>query len=91
VANTRSAEKQYRQSVRRRARNMHVKTNLRTQVRKVREAFTAGDGEKTKAELKNAIRTISKAASKGVIHKGQASRRIARLQKAAARSATPKA
>ena len=44
-----------------------------------------------KQELTAAIRQISKAASKGVIHKRQASRRIARLSKAAAHPPAAKA
>ena len=83
MANTRSAEKANRQSQKHRARNAHVMSTLRTTVRKVREAAAGSDAAKTKQELAAAIRAISKAASKGVIHKAQASRRISRLTKAA--------
>ena len=41
------------------------------------------DGAATKTELLQAIRLIAKAATKGVIHKSQADRRISRLTKAA--------
>ena len=84
VANTRSAEKQNRQALKHRIRNAHVLSTLRTSVRKFREAAAAGDAAKTKEELAAAVRQIAKAASKGVIHKAQASRRIARLSKTAA-------
>ena len=83
MANTRSAEKANRQSQKHRARNAHVLSTLRTSVRKVREATAGSDASKTKQELTDAIRQISKAASKGVIHKAQAARRISRLTKAA--------
>jgi small subunit ribosomal protein S20 len=83
VANTRSAEKQNRQSQKHRARNAHVLSTLRSGVRKFREALATGDAAKTKEELSEAVRLIAKAASKGVIHKAQASRRISRLTKAA--------
>jgi small subunit ribosomal protein S20 len=83
VANTKSAEKQNRQAHKHRARNSHVMSTMRSSVRKFRETATAGDAGKTAEELKAAIRQISKAASKGVIHKAQASRRIARLTKSA--------
>ena len=83
MANTKSAEKQNRQSQKHRARNQHVMSTLRTSVRKFREAAAGADAAKTKDELHAAIRQISKAASKGVIHKAQASRRISRLAKAA--------
>ena len=91
MANTRSAEKANRQSQKHRARNAHVMSGLRTSVRKFREAHAAGDATKVKDELKAAVKTIAKAASKGVIHKGQAARRISRLSKAATTPAAPPA
>ncbi len=87
MANTRSAEKQNRQAQKHRARNTHVLSTVRTSVRKVREAVAAGDAAKTKEELTDAVRQIAKAASKGVIHKRQAARRIARLSRAASQAA----
>lgn len=87
MANTRSAEKQNRQAHKHRIRNTHVLSTLRTSVRKFREAAASGDAGKIKQELSAAIRQIAKAASKGVIHKGQAARRISRLSKAAAHPA----
>jgi small subunit ribosomal protein S20 len=84
VANTKSAEKQNRQAIKHRARNQAITSAVRTQVRKLREALAAGDAAKTKEELTAAVRAISKAASKGVIHKAQADRRISRLSKAVA-------
>jgi small subunit ribosomal protein S20 len=83
VANTRSAEKQNRQAHKHRARNQQVLSSLRSSVRKFREAAAAGDGAKVKTELAAAVKQIAKAASKGVIHKAQAARRISRLNKAA--------
>jgi len=89
VANTRSAEKQNRQTQKHRIRNAHVLSTLRTSVRKFREAAAAGDLDKSRQELARAVRQIAKAASKGVIHKAQASRRISRLTKAATQVALP--
>jgi small subunit ribosomal protein S20 len=89
VANTRSAEKQNRQAIRHRARNQAITSAVRTQVRKFREALATGDAGRTKSELSAAIRAISKAASKGVIHKAQAARRISRLSKSATHPPAP--
>ena len=89
MANTKSAEKQNRQAIRHRARNQAITSALRTQVRKFREALAAGDAGRTTSELTEAVRAISKAASKGVIHKAQASRRISRLTKAASQVPPP--
>jgi len=90
VANTKSAEKQNRQAQKHRARNQGITSAVRTQVRKFREALAAGDAARTKTELTSAIRAIARAASKGVIHKAQASRRIARLSRSAIATAAPK-
>lgn len=91
MANTRSAEKANRQSQKHRIRNTHVLSTLRTSVRKFREAAASTDAGKTKEELAAAIKQIAKAASKGVIHKAQASRRISRLTKAANAKPAPAA
>ena len=88
MANTRSAEKQNRKAQKNRLRNAHVLSTLRTSVRKFREAAASGDAQKTRQELAAAVRQIAKAASKGVIHKGQAARRISRLTKAASNRPT---
>ncbi|MBS2023486.1 MAG: 30S ribosomal protein S20 [Deltaproteobacteria bacterium] len=83
MANTKSAQKQNRQSIKRRARNAAGTSALRTEVRKFRETLEGSDAAKTATDLKGAIKAINKAASKGLIHKAQASRRISRLSKAA--------
>ena len=91
MANTKSAEKQNRQATKHRARNSSITSALRTEVRKFRETLEGSDTPKTAAALKDAIKKISKAATKGIIHKSQASRRIARLSKAAHGKAAPAA
>ena len=93
MANTKSAEKANRQSTKHRARNSHISSTVRTSVRKFRDVI---DGETVDAaavqvNLKAAIRQIAKAASKGVIHKAQAARRISRLSKAAHAKTAPAA
>lgn len=91
MANTKSAEKRNRQTQKHRARNQHVISTVRTQVRKVREAIAGSDVPKTQAELAAAVKLIDKAASKGVIHRAQASRRISRLTRAVNQRAAPQA
>lgn len=84
MANTKSAAKRARQSETRAARNKSINSAVRTQVRKVREALTRKDEAAVETELKAAASALAKAASKGVLHKRNASRRIARLAQAAA-------
>lgn len=82
MANTKSAEKANRQAQKHRARNLHYLSTLRTRVRAVREAIEKKDAPAAEAALKSAVSFIGKAATKGVIHSRNASRRIARLTKA---------
>lgn len=81
MANTRSAEKRNRQMQKRRTRNSAVRSTVKTAVKDARDAFAAKDGGKIKDSLSTAVRAIGKAASKGVMHKRTASRRISRLMK----------
>lgn len=86
MANTRSAEKRNRQAQKRRARNVQVRTGVKSAVKKVREAIARGDGAAAKQALHTAERAIGKASSKGVVHRNAASRRISRLAKAVAKT-----
>ena len=85
MANHPSAEKRHRQSVKRAARNQVLRSRVRTSVKAARVAISAGDA--TAAEtVATATRSLDKAVSKGVIHRRNASRRISRLAKQAAKS-----
>jgi small subunit ribosomal protein S20 len=81
VANTKSAEKRNRQAQKRRTRNTAVRSTVKTAVKNAREAIAARDPAQLKEALHSAVRSLSKAASKGVLHKRTASRRISRLMK----------
>jgi small subunit ribosomal protein S20 len=86
LANTASATKRNRQAQKRRARNVGVRTNVKGAVKKVRDALEKGDAAGAKAALKAAERSLDRAASKGVLHRNAASRRIARLAHAVAKT-----
>jgi small subunit ribosomal protein S20 len=81
VANVASAEKRNRQRIKRRARNQFHLSTMRTHVKRVRTAIEAKDGKAAEL-LKTAVAIIDKAASKGVIDKKAASRKISRLTQA---------
>jgi small subunit ribosomal protein S20 len=81
VANHKSAEKRNRQNKIRNARNTHIRSTMRTYVKKVRTAVSEGDQANAQALLEKAVPCIDKAAAKGVIHKATASRKISRLAK----------
>ena len=79
MANTKSAAKRSRQTLRRAARNRSVKTRLRRQQKQIRLA-----PQQTADQVHAAISAIDKAAKSGVIHRNAANRRKARLNKALA-------
>ena len=79
MANHKSALKRIRQTVKRRARNRHVITTMRTQIKRVRAAIESGNADEAQSLLGAATKALAKAASKGVIHRKQASRKISRL------------
>jgi len=81
VANHKSALKRNKQTAIRTARNTHIRSTMRTLVKGVREAVAAGDQQAAQTALAKAIPYIDKTATKGVIHKATASRKISRLSK----------
>ena len=76
-----SAEKRMRQNETRRMRNRHMKTGIKTMVKKVREAVQEKNEAKAKEALAHVIPLIDKAANQGVIHWRNRSRKISRLTK----------
>lgn len=80
MANHKSAKKRARQDEKRRARNRHVRSSVKSAVKALREAAPEERG----AALRRAESVIRRAASKGVLSKKQASRRVSRLTKSAA-------
>lgn len=76
-----SAMKRVRQAEKRRLRNKSVKSYLKTISKKVENAISTGNKEEALKILKEAIKAHMRAASKGIIHKNSASRKISRLTK----------
>ena len=76
-----SAIKRNRQNVKRNDRNRIVRSRVKTDVRKVREAVDRKDLPAAETELRLAVKELAKAASKGILHPRNASRRISRLSK----------
>ena len=83
MANIKSQIKRNRQSEAAHERNKAVKSALKTAVRKFREAVEAGNADEAKAAALDASKRLDKAASKGVIHKNQASNRKSAIHKQA--------
>lgn len=81
MANIKSQKKRNLTNEKRRVRNQAYKSELKTFVRKVREAVTAGDKETAESVYKATAKKLDKAVSKGVIHKNQAAKRKSKLAK----------
>jgi len=78
MANIKSAEKKNRQMIKNRTRNRAAMSTLRSAVKKARTAVD-GKTEDATALVKEAISTINKAVSKGVLKAKTASRYVSRL------------
>ena len=89
MAEHKSALKRHRQSLRRWARNVSVKSAVKTAVKKVRALVQGKDAAAARAALAAAIPALDTAASKGVIHKRTAARKVSRLMKAVHRLGAP--
>jgi small subunit ribosomal protein S20 len=88
VASHASAEKRARQAAKRRARNRHQRSRMRTAVKQAQTAIPGG-GPPAAAALKQAESVLRRAASRGLIPKQRASRQVSRLARRAHRAAKP--
>ncbi|HEX3296805.1 MAG TPA: 30S ribosomal protein S20 [Nocardioides sp.] len=84
MANIKSQIKRNKQNEKRHQRNKAVKSELKTLVRKFREAADSGDTDAALEASRVAARKLDKAVSKGVIHKNQAANRKSAIMKRAA-------
>lgn len=90
MATLRSAKKRIRQNIKRRARNRVFRGRARTNVRIALAAIDEGNLEEAREVTMQAVSSLDKAASKGVLHKNNASRRKGRLMKKLAALESPK-
>lgn len=81
MANHKSAEKRTRQSQVRRMRNRTNRSKMKTAIKGLSQAIESGSVEDARVALAAAVPVIAKTASKGTIHKKNASRKISRLTK----------
>ena len=81
MANHKSAEKRNRQAQVRRLRNRVNRSKMKTAIKNLNTAIEGGNVEEAKAALAVTVPVIAKTASKGTIHKKNASRKVSRLTK----------
>jgi small subunit ribosomal protein S20 len=76
-----SAEKRARQNKKRYQHNRAIKSSVKTGMKNLSAVLEKQNRDESSSALKKVISTISRAASKGVMHKKTASRKISRLAK----------
>ena len=76
-----SARKRHRQNLKRQARNRAIKTRVRTAAKNAQEAIAGSDAQAAETDLRQAMKALNKAATKGALPKNTASRKIARLSR----------
>jgi small subunit ribosomal protein S20 len=82
LANIKSAKKRILVNETKAARNKAIRSKVKTAIKKVDAAVASGDKAAAQAALLAATTEIDKAATKGVYHKNNASRKVSRLSKA---------
>jgi len=82
MANTKSAAKRARQTIKRSDRNRAVTSNIRTKLKQVRTAVAEGDKESAASRLKSTVSALDRAAKAGRVHRNTANRQKSRLAKA---------
>ena len=81
MANIKSAKKRILVTETRTARNKAIKSEVKTNIKKVEAAVTANDKAAATAALTEAVKKIEMADSKGVYHKNTVARKVSRLTK----------
>jgi small subunit ribosomal protein S20 len=79
LANTKSAEKAARQAEKHRARNVALRSRMRTAVRKVNDAIAKGNAEAARAVYREAVPMIDTLVNKKMVHRNKADRHKSRL------------
>jgi small subunit ribosomal protein S20 len=79
MANTASARKRIRQSVKRTARNAANKTRMRNAIKSVETAISSGDKAAAQAAIRAAQPQLQRAAGKGVTHRNTVARKLSRM------------
>jgi small subunit ribosomal protein S20 len=80
MSNHPSAEKRNRQRIVTTLRNKSALSTMRTAIKAARKAIADGNAAEAKAATASAAKLVAKSAGKGVVHAGNASRTISRLQ-----------
>ena len=82
MANIKSAKKRIDVAAKANAKNKSIKSTVKTAVKKVDAAIAEGDKAAAAEKLRAAEVELTKATTKGVLHKNTSARKVSRLAKA---------
>lgn len=85
-----SGIKRHKQSLKKRARNRHIRSTVKTAVKAVRSAVEEMSVDKAVETLSEASSVIARAGAKGVLHRKTVARKVSRLAKAVHKAAASK-
>lgn len=81
MANIQSQIKRNRQTLVRNERNKAVRSQLKTQLKKFHTTAATGDAEAASTAFTAAVRSLDKAAQKGVVHSNYAANKKSKMAK----------
>ncbi len=79
MSNHLQAKKRNRQTIKRALRNRHIRTTMRSHIKRVRTFIEQGSATEAQDALTVAVKQLDRAVTKGVVHRRTASRTISRL------------
>ncbi len=82
MAITKSAKKAHRQSLRRRAKNIKIRDEIKNLLKEVKKLITQKKTEEAKKLLPKIYKTLDKAAKENLLKKNTAARKKSRITKA---------
>ena len=82
MANIKQQKKRVLTNEKRRVRNKSVRSAVRTEIRKFREAVESGDKAAAEKQLRFASRKLDKAVTKGVFHRNNAANKKSNMARA---------
>ena len=82
MPNIKSQVKRVKTNEKARLRNQAIRSAVRTEIRKFREAVESGDKAAAEAQLRVASRKLDKAVTKGVFHRNSAANKKSNMARA---------
>lgn len=89
MANTKSAEKRARQSLKRHLRNKSVISAIKTARKRVLQAIQKGEAAEVQSAISQYVSRLDKAAKRGIIHRNAANRNKSRISALLAKRSLP--